>query len=382
MSKILILILVAVVAVVGFRLSKIKTAEPESGDQASYQLTVVEPEVYVKKTGDTEFQKISGTAEIGVGFEVKTSAAGQAEITYPNGTTVSIEENSRIKIAALAKDGSQSHIELIGGSVWSRIKKILGADDYYEVETENTVASVRGTIFAMSYSNGVSDLYVLENKVKAKAKDPQTKKILEETVVEIASEEKIAFDNKALAAGIRKFAKEKMKDDDFKKKFVERHLKKLQDKDFDSDDMLRIRERIKILYLELMSSASPTASPTKSFFPSPSPTAEKSATPLPTPTPTLKEIAPTVSPEPVIESVIPRTVDVSSTGRAEFLINGRNLTGIKQILIGDANVSFFVSDSLTIFVTATSSIRPGIYDISIIGSNGKKLTSPQAVEIK
>lgn len=384
-------VFVVVVGVIAATRRSGKNEEP-----ARPTVVVVKADVSIKLPGATAFSAVSDTARVSEGTEIKTSVDGMARLEYPNGTVTSIDGDTVVKITALDETGGQSRLSLLGGSILSKIERILGTGEYYEVETENVVASVRGTIFGTEYRDRVSRVYGIENTVKVRTRDPKVGKPIEGSEIDVKNGEKASVSSADVLAGIRSVKKEALAAKDFQSTFTRGHtledfkkedLKKDQVRGFirkvrehnekDTKFIQKMRERGLINGEEDDEEQTPTPNitrPTASPTPTPSVVTE---TPSPTPTPT-----PTPSPEPTLESVTPKTV---SPG-ASLFINGtnftkdRNISQIKTVRIGTAQVSFSVIDAQTLFVTAPAQL--GIYDVGIVTASGTELVLPKALTVQ
>ena len=269
----------------------------------------------------------------------------------------------------------------------------------YEVETENVVASVRGTIFGTEYRNRVSRVYGIENTVKVQTRDPKLGKVIEGTEVDVKNGEKASVSSTDVAAGIRSVKKEVLAAKDFQSSFTREHILE----DFKKEDLKKeqvrgfirkVREHNEkdVKFIQKMKDRGliddeektetptpnvtrPTPSPSPTATPVPSATSTPSATPTPTPTPTLNT-------DPALQSVTPRTVAPG----AKFFINGtnftkdRNVSQIKTARIGTVQVPFSVIDGQTLFVTAPA--QSGVYDIGIVTVSDKELILPKALTVQ
>src|SRR6202008_3333866 len=103
------------------------------------------------------------------GATIKTSVSGEALIRYPNGTVTVLNGSTEVRVQAFADSGNRSVIQLIGGSILSKVKNLLGTGKTsYEVQTDHIVASVRGTVFATVMIDGTSSVYGIEGSVRAR----------------------------------------------------------------------------------------------------------------------------------------------------------------------------------------------------------------------
>lgn len=381
---------------------------------SSFTLVVINPDVMIKRSGDADFQKISDETSIAAGVEVKTSATGKARLLYPNGTITDIEKDSHIKVESLDAQGGQSRIRVVVGGIWSKIKNVLGTNEYYEVETENTVASVRGTIFSTEFRNKITKVTGIESRVRVKAKDAKTNTTIAGSDLDIESGEETTVDDKAVAA--KRLAKRVLSNEDFRRDAIkEKILDHIDREDIQKDQVRQIVRRIreqnvndrpfiqKLIERRLVEQdGSPL--PTRSPLPTAKPTLTPRPTPTPTPVPTLKP-TPTATPTPMstptpTPTPVPTAVSVSFSAESlspklvkvgqEFIINGKNfknsrgdVTYVTQVMIGGMNAyRFNVLDQLSIFATPNPYLAPGTYDVTVMGSAGEKSTLSQSLTIQ
>lgn len=132
----------------------------------------VESEVLVKQPQDVDFVVIKKETEIRADTEIKTSATGRARIFYPNGTITNVENDTYLRVKKFDNSGSQSKLRLITGSVWVKVKNVLGKGEFYEIETENVVANVRGTVFGIQFRNGTTQVIGVQHSVRVDGWNP------------------------------------------------------------------------------------------------------------------------------------------------------------------------------------------------------------------
>jgi hypothetical protein len=99
--------------------------------------------------------------ELGEGAKVRTGE-GSASVVLREGEVMSLEPNTEVELSDLSKN--KISIRQIAGETWNKITKISGITSY-EVETPNTVATVRGTEFFLA-TNVEDDLLVEEGDVE------------------------------------------------------------------------------------------------------------------------------------------------------------------------------------------------------------------------
>lgn len=108
------------------------------------------------------------------GDMIKTLSEGRGLVEMKNGTITVIDYSSELKIKSHTND-EHSSMYLVAGDVWSRVKKVFDHGEFYEIETQNAVAVVRGTSFGVSYNNGVTTLEVTSGTVAFIPIDPKTR---------------------------------------------------------------------------------------------------------------------------------------------------------------------------------------------------------------
>lgn len=105
---------------------------------------------------------------IRVGDEV-ISAAGTATIVLADGSELRMAPNSRLMFNRLTQYGrtgmADIRLRLQRGEVHTRVKPVMEDGVRFEIETPSAVAAVRGTVFSMQTSAGVSSVQVTEGVV-------------------------------------------------------------------------------------------------------------------------------------------------------------------------------------------------------------------------
>lgn len=348
---------IVVIVMVFVSISRNKTSEVLPSPPVSrFVLAVLEPEVSVKDSADADFVEVKKEMDVREGEQIKTDQTGRAAILYPNGHVADIGVSSTLILKNLENEGNQSILRLIGGSIRSKLQNILNKGDFYQVETENMVASVRGTDFLVTFFAGISTVLVYENEVEVQAIDSKTSQPIEGGFVKLFAGEKTLVDSANLPS-------------------LKKPLKKTKNGPPPAS-------------VQPTAMRTPSSQPT--LRPSPDSTGSSQATPTATSSPVFllnKPVAnptpaPTPVPKPVITSVAPAKLQKPKSGSAEFAINGQYLTGAKSVFLGEINIQFFVLDSFTIFATVGPNIEPGVYDVSVNVANGEKLTLYRALEIQ
>lgn len=370
--------IVAVVAVLVLRSGSDSLPNDQANGANNVRIAVLDNDVLLKNLDNAEFNKIEKESNASEGSEIKTSSSGRASLLYPNATIANLAESSHLIIKNLENNSKRSKLRLVVGGIWSKIENILGTGDAYEIETENMVASVRGTIFAVEFHDGVSWIASFENKIIVTAINPKTGEAIEGGIVELNAGEKTIIDNKAMPSKSNPLKQSLITAVDLERKIVKNNIINFLN-----------TPSVKVIWVRLKQ-ASPLPTPT----PKPDSISSPQATPSPTPSlvikpKTIQAISsptptpiPTPEPKPVITSVTPVKLQKSEKGNVEFAINGQYLTGAKNVFLNQFELQFFALDSFTIFATVGPNIEPGIYDVSVVVANGEKLTLPRALEVQ
>lgn len=118
--------------------------------------------VYYKENKDDEYIKMNNTeTKLKDGSFVKTEE-GYAHIIFPDHSMTSIDKNTEIQIY-INENGKK--INQLIGNTWHRIKSIV-EDESYSVETSNTVATVRGTRFAVTAGEDFSAMFTIKGQIE------------------------------------------------------------------------------------------------------------------------------------------------------------------------------------------------------------------------
>ncbi len=362
-------------------------ASPAIAPATTAQLVVLSAEVSVMSSGESDYRVVTDKEiSISQGSSIKTGATGRAAIQYANGAVTSIDENSVLTVVTLQANGDQTKLRLDGGSIFSNVDK-KNDTEYYKVQTGNTVASVRGTLFGIANEDDIVHLYTIEHDVQLAEINEQSGEEESATAINITEGTSAQF---KFEPGVRRvalaraFKKQVLQDDELRAKFLNRHLSQLPDK-------IRNRPAPQKLLLRLQKlNTSPSILPKIRVSVSPTPrlsvTPTITKTPTATPTPQTSITATpsaTPKPEPKLTSVVPGTIDLSVASQLDFFINGQHLTGSKQCMIGSVTIRCYVVDPQTIVATVMAGqVEAGVYDISIQASTGARLTLPQTLTVK
>ena len=129
----------------------------KSGNYSQYQaqswdarLKVVSGTVMVKTVAGDEWSRITGEMPLDPNDAVKTSADGIAEVYLDDKGALILGRNTELEITNLAQEDAIFSLNF--GSLVAKIKHFLNEKNKLQVRTPSAVCAVRGTEFAVEYS--------------------------------------------------------------------------------------------------------------------------------------------------------------------------------------------------------------------------------------
>ena len=111
-------------------------------------LAVLHGQVDAQKSGGDFTPAFDGDL-LTSGDVVRANASGNAVVTFFEGSTLTVESGSQVRVASLVKTsdgGIQVSIEQSLGRTWASVQK-LGSGSKFEIKTPTSTAAVRGTAF-------------------------------------------------------------------------------------------------------------------------------------------------------------------------------------------------------------------------------------------
>lgn len=127
--------------------------------------------VEVKRAGESQWSTVEDEVSVGTGDSVRTGEGGFASINAFDQGELRLDENTEIVFDnlfwnELDPDVFNGSVTLKTGRLWSRLLDFLSPDSSYEVNTNSTSATVRGTAFMITTGGGEDDsVYVDESTV-------------------------------------------------------------------------------------------------------------------------------------------------------------------------------------------------------------------------
>lgn len=147
MKKALAVLLVLVVAVAAF-LYFPRTSVAAAANNAV--LAVLNAGVFAQRGGQSDFVSALDGEVFVSGDIVRADAQGRAVLTFFDGSTISVEPNSDVRVVSLVKTASggiQLTIEQTLGRTWASVSDLATPDSKFEIKTPSMTAIVRGTAF-------------------------------------------------------------------------------------------------------------------------------------------------------------------------------------------------------------------------------------------
>jgi FecR protein len=145
--KLLVVVLLIVVAVGAFLYFPRGGAAALARDAAT--LAILNTSIEGSRAGAAFVPALDGEV-YATGDLVRANVEGRAVLTFFDGSSLSVDPASQVKVVALnrvSSDGIQVTIEQTLGRSWSSVQKLRTPDSRYEVRTPSTTAAVRGTAF-------------------------------------------------------------------------------------------------------------------------------------------------------------------------------------------------------------------------------------------
>ncbi|MEK7680893.1 MAG: FecR domain-containing protein [Patescibacteria group bacterium] len=147
---------------------------------------VLSSKVFEINASGTVLRELETGDEVDAGSIIKTDATGLVNIYFAEGSVARLDSDTELKINEAKYNPEDESlvvkIFLVAGRVWSKILGLTTQDAQWQVDTANSVATVRGTAFGVEYEGGRTSILGSENNVAVRFKHPKTRKILEESV--------------------------------------------------------------------------------------------------------------------------------------------------------------------------------------------------------
>jgi hypothetical protein len=125
---------------------------PLEGERA--RVTLVQGEVQRQSSEEGPWTALPLGAFVEAGERIKTMKGGRLELQLPDKSIIRFDEESDVRLTKAEYSPAQSkrdvRFSLVLGKTWANIQNVFGSSKGVQVETENAIVGVRGTIFRMN----------------------------------------------------------------------------------------------------------------------------------------------------------------------------------------------------------------------------------------
>jgi hypothetical protein len=125
-------------------------------------VTMVDGKAHVYIKGQKTGSPLRKNDRVRKGQEIRVGDKSRLELRYPDGTFMRFAERSTIIMDDITYDGKtqskKMRVDMIGGKLWAKVKRLVTADSKIEVKTVNAVAGVRGTTYRVNVNEDNSAL--------------------------------------------------------------------------------------------------------------------------------------------------------------------------------------------------------------------------------
>jgi hypothetical protein len=112
-------------------------------------------EVLYWNTAGNRWDNLPLKSKLAEGMYIKTGTDSQAVISFGKKAVITLSEETTVRIARSLFDEkneiSEIKIQMPKGKMWSIVEKLPVSTRKFEIETPNTIAGIRGTIFTTGY---------------------------------------------------------------------------------------------------------------------------------------------------------------------------------------------------------------------------------------
>jgi hypothetical protein len=118
--------------------------------------------------GSSDFAPALDGDVLGNGDFVRSSKDGRAVLTFFDGSTLSVDPASLVKVLTLdrlANGGIQLLVEQTLGRSWAAVSKLKTPDSKFEIKTPTSIAAVRGTSFETNVTQNADATFSVTYKV-------------------------------------------------------------------------------------------------------------------------------------------------------------------------------------------------------------------------
>ncbi|MEO6729154.1 MAG: FecR family protein [Candidatus Dojkabacteria bacterium] len=138
-----------------------------SSDSTDISLVKEEGKIYLKESETASYKEVELVEQtIKSGSFIKTDADSYARVFLPDNSLISIDQSTEVQVTF---ESNKASIDQLIGKTWHRVQTVTNGGEY-KVQTANTIAAVRGTIFSVGFdADGTTHVNVEESKVNVKS---------------------------------------------------------------------------------------------------------------------------------------------------------------------------------------------------------------------
>jgi hypothetical protein len=337
----LFLVVAGVVVLVATRF---RAPEVSLRDQtASIAVSPIRSDVLLKTS--SVFAPLPGPSLAPSGSVVRTSETGRALIETSEGHVSVVDPRSEV---VLSQVEASSAIEIVAGSVWSRLENTLEQGEF-ELRTKTAAAVVRGTSFGMEAGlGGPTTVLVSEGSVACYVRDLATGERVEESEVVATA------GTKAIWQSDGKIVVTPLSEGDRASEWYRYHN-------------------------GISSSTKPATiqkPPAKTEPKTPTATGEVPPAKSPEPVPVEEPL-----PAFILSSITPKEVVVDGTSIVR--IQGTGFTKAITVTVGGAKVhQWSIQGEREIRITIDASMPGGTYDVTVVDTYGRTITLPKSLTVR
>lgn len=130
---------------------------------AASTLTVFDGQV--EQYRDGQWLPLADGERVAVGTRVRTGPAGQAVITLPDGSTLSLDPSSEVRVARLEQHPRRVEVEQASGRVWHDVVHDTSPGASFVVRTADARVEVLGTVFETAIEDGLTTVSTADGEV-------------------------------------------------------------------------------------------------------------------------------------------------------------------------------------------------------------------------
>ena len=133
---------------------------PIEGEQA--RVTFVQGEVKRQAMEEGKWCTLTLGAFVRAGERIMTMKSARLELQLPDRSIIRFDEESDIRLTKAEYNSGEAkrdvRFALMLGKTWANIQEVFGSEKGVQVETDNAVVGVRGTIFRMNVNTDKSSI--------------------------------------------------------------------------------------------------------------------------------------------------------------------------------------------------------------------------------